>query len=66
MKCSVDHPRDGALRREDYESGISIHICENVWIGSSAIVGARSIVTRDVPADATVMGNPARVYVREE
>jgi acetyltransferase-like isoleucine patch superfamily enzyme len=33
----------------------------NVMIGEKAIVGAGSVVTKDVPANAIVAGNPARV-----
>ena len=40
-------------------SGATI-LC-NVVIGEDAIVGAGSVVTRDVPAKAIVAGNPARV-----
>lgn len=30
-------------------------------VGENAVVGAGSIVTKDVPANAVVVGNPARV-----
>jgi acetyltransferase-like isoleucine patch superfamily enzyme len=40
-------------------SGATI-LC-SITIGERAIVGAGSVVTRDVPADAIVAGNPARV-----
>ena len=47
------------------ETGASIGsgstILSNVVIGEHAIVGAGSVVTRDVPAYAIVAGNPARV-----
>jgi maltose O-acetyltransferase len=32
-----------------------------VTIGDRAVVGAGSVVTRDVPADVVAAGNPARV-----
>ena len=69
---TADHPRDPALRRSGLESGIPVRIGANVWIGGGAIVlpgatigddaiiGAGSVVTHDVPAGATVAGNPAR------
>src|SRR5882672_1412399 len=38
----------------------SVIMC-NVTIGENAIVGAGSIVTKDVPANAIVVGNPARI-----
>jgi len=47
-------------------SGATI-LC-NVTIGENAIVGAGSVVTKDVPANAIVAGNPAKVlrFVDEE
>jgi maltose O-acetyltransferase len=68
-----DHPRDPDDRRTGVETAEPIVLGENVWlgggvivcpgvtIGDDAIVGAGSVVTRDVPAGATAVGNPARV-----
>ena len=70
---TADHPRDRPLRPQGYESGVPVRIGSNVWIGGGAIVlpgvsigddaivGAGSVVTRNVPPGTTVVGNPARV-----
>jgi len=73
---TADHPRDPAQRREGLEFGTPVRIGRHVWIGGGAIilpgiaigddavVGAGSVVTRDVPAGATAVGNPARIVKR--
>jgi serine acetyltransferase len=55
------------------EAVTPVHIGNNVWlgdhatvlkgvtIGENSVVAARSVVTRDVPANVIVAGNPARV-----
>ena len=45
--------------------GSSATILCGLTIGENAIVGAGSVVTKDVPANATVAGNPARVIKRK-
>lgn len=69
---AADHPRDPAVRKSGLEFGRPVRIGRNVWIGGGAIVlpgvtigddavvGAGSVVTKDVRAGATVRGNPAR------
>jgi maltose O-acetyltransferase len=70
---TADHPRDPELRRTGAESGVPVTVEDNVWIGSGAIVcpgvtigansviGAGSVVTREVPPDVVAAGNPCRV-----
>jgi acetyltransferase-like isoleucine patch superfamily enzyme len=41
--------------------GSNCTVLSNVTIGERAIVGAGSVVTKDVPADTIVAGNPARI-----
>jgi acetyltransferase-like isoleucine patch superfamily enzyme len=41
--------------------GANSTILPGVVIGEGAVVGAGAVVTRDVPAGATVVGNPARI-----
>ena len=69
---AADHPRDPAQRRAGLELGRPVEIGRNVWIGGGAIVlpgirigddaivGAGSVVTRDVAPGEAVAGNPAR------
>ena len=69
---TADHPREQAERATGIEWGRPVQIGRNVWIGGGAIIlpgvsiadgaiiGAGSVVTKDVPAEATVVGNPAR------
>lgn len=69
---AADHPRNPAQRQAGLEFGRPVRIGRNVWIGGGAIIlpgivvgddatiGAGSVVTKDVPAGATVRGNPAR------
>ena len=41
--------------------GEMVCILPNVRIGKGSIIGANAVVTKDVPANALVGGNPARV-----
>ena len=66
------HPLDAALRRR-HEYGKPVEIGEDVWVGGGAIIlpgvrigartviGAGSVVTRDIPDDVFAAGNPCRV-----
>jgi maltose O-acetyltransferase len=68
----AEHHRDPVKRRAGLEIARPVTIGEDVWIGGGAIilggitigdraiVGAGAVVTRDVAADATVVGSPAR------
>ena len=49
---------------DDVWIGAGATILKGVQIGSRAIVGAQSVVTRDVPPDTIVAGNPAVVVKR--
>jgi maltose O-acetyltransferase len=66
------HPLDAALRRKQ-EYGKPIDIGDDVWVGGGAlilagvtigarsVIGAGSVVTRDVPDGVLAAGNPCRV-----
>lgn len=67
---------DGSLQSdEDWECqptlvkrgasiGSGATLLGGITIGENAMIGAGSVVTRDVPADSTVVGNPARVIAQ--
>ena len=52
--------------KENAWIGIGAIICPGVTIGRNAIVGAGAVVTKDVPDNVVVGGNPARVIKRLE
>lgn len=54
-KCLETHVRKGA------SIGSNATILCGLTIGENALVGAGAVVTKDVPANAVVAGNPARV-----
>ena len=62
----LESGEDSGEERRSIGSGATI--LANVTIGENAIVGAGSVVTKDVPANAIVAGNPAKMlrYVAEE
>jgi maltose O-acetyltransferase len=73
---AADHPLDPEHRRSGVESGRPVVIEDDVWIGAGAIlvpgvtigtgsvIGAGSVVTRDIPAGVVAVGNPCRVLRR--
>ena len=71
-----NHPMDYVERREDKEYAYPITIGEDCWLGGNVtllpgetigdrcIVAAGSVVTKDVPDDCMVAGNPATIKKR--
>lgn len=70
---TVSHPLDPERRKAGYVDGKPIILKDNVWIGGSctilpgvtigenSVIGAGSVVTKDIPANVIAAGNPARV-----
>lgn len=73
---TAGHPVHPDSRNSGYEYGIDITIGDNVWIGGSTcilpgvhignnvVIGAGSVVTKDIPDNVIAVGNPCRV-IRE-
>ena len=70
---TVNHPMEAVLRRTGREIGKPVVVGKDVWVGGAtvicpgvsigdeAVVGAGSVVTRDIPAGVFAAGNPCRV-----
>ena len=61
LQTEADWKVDRTLVKRRASIGSGSTILANVTIGENAIVGAGSVVTKDVPANTIVAGNPARV-----
>lgn len=71
--CSGTHPIQPELRKEQVQYNLPVHIGRNVWIGGGAfimpgvtigensIIGAHSVVTKDIPPNVIAVGSPCKV-----
>jgi maltose O-acetyltransferase len=70
---TATHPMNFEERASGFEFAKSISIGEDVWVGGSvvicpgisigdrAVIGAGSVVTKDIPSDVFAAGNPCKV-----
>ena len=71
--ATAGHPILPQLREQLYQYNMPVHIGRNCWIGAgvvimpgvtvgdNTVIGAGSVVTKDIPADVVAVGNPCRV-----
>ena len=71
--ATAGHPIEPGLRRRGLQYNADVHIGSNVWVGAGAIllpgvtigddtvIGAGSVVTKDIPAGVVAVGVPCRV-----
>lgn len=71
--ATAGHPIEPDLREKGYQYNAPIRIGKNCWLGAGVIVlpgvtigdntviGAGSVVTRDIPSDVVAVGSPCRV-----
>ena len=71
--ATAGHPILPELRQQGYQYNMPVHIGKNCWlgagviilpgitIGDNVVVGAGSIVTKDLPSNVVAVGNPCRV-----
>lgn len=70
---SGTHPIEPKLRRKQAQYNVPIHIKDNVWIGANcaimpgvtigenSVIGAGSVVTKDIPPNVVAIGSPCKV-----
>lgn len=71
--ATAGHPISGELRAQGYQYNFPVVIGKNCWLGAGVIVlpgvtvgdnvviGAGSVVTKDIPSNVVAYGNPCRV-----
>jgi len=74
--ATAGHPILPELREKGLQYNMSVHIGRNCWlgagvvvlpgvtIGDNTVIGAGSVVTKDIPANVVAVGNPCRVLRR--
>jgi acetyltransferase-like isoleucine patch superfamily enzyme len=67
LQTEADWKVEKTVIRKGASIGSGVTILANTTIGENAIVGAGSVVTKDVPPNSIVAGNPARIlrYLEE-
>ena len=72
--ATAGHPILPELREKQYQFNMPVHIGRNCWIGAGAlimpgvtigdntVIGAGSVVTKDIPPYTVAFGNPCKVY----
>ena len=70
---TANHPILPELREKAYQYSLPIHIGQNCWLGAGVIVvpgvtigdntviGAGSVVTKDIPSNVVAVGNPCHI-----
>jgi acetyltransferase-like isoleucine patch superfamily enzyme len=68
LQSEADWKVEKTLVKKGASIGSGSTILSRVTIGENAIVGAGSVVTKDVPANSIVAGNPAKIlrFISEE
>lgn len=71
--ATAGHPILPELREKAYQYNAAVHIGKNCWlgagvivlpgvtIGDNSVIGAGSVVTKDIPENVVAVGNPCRV-----
>ena len=71
--ATAGHPILPSLRKQAYQYNMSVRIGNNCWIGAGvlvmpgvtigddSVIGAGSVVTKDIPSGVVAVGNPCRV-----
>jgi acetyltransferase-like isoleucine patch superfamily enzyme len=66
LQTEADWKVERTLVKKGASIGSGCTILANITIGENALVGAGSVVTKDVPRNTIVVGNPARVLRKIE
>ncbi len=71
--ATAGHPILPELREKQYQFNMPVHIGKNCWlgagvlvmpgvtIGDNSVIGAGSVVTKDIPENVIAVGNPCKI-----